>query len=71
MGIHNTQMYERTSKAVAKQSVALDVLSYHASAPMEDVNRLKVSSHQFILNTTNNLMYLYTHLTPAASNRGN
>ena len=48
MGIHNTQMYENTVRAMARQSVALEVLSYHASAPMEEVNRLKVSCCKLI-----------------------
>ena len=42
MGIHNTQMYEKAVRAMAKQRVALDVLSYHAAAPQEDVDRFKV-----------------------------
>ena len=35
-------MYEKAVRAVAKQRVALEVLSYHASAPPEDVVRIKV-----------------------------
>ncbi|KAL1115639.1 hypothetical protein AAG570_005929 [Ranatra chinensis] len=41
MGIHNTHMYEKAVIAMAKQSVTLDVLSYHASASLEDAQRLK------------------------------
>ncbi|ESP03832.1 hypothetical protein LOTGIDRAFT_156431 [Lottia gigantea] len=41
MGINNTQMYETTLKAMAKQRIALEVLSYHATAPLEEANRLK------------------------------
>ncbi|KAK2142562.1 hypothetical protein LSH36_939g00000, partial [Paralvinella palmiformis] len=41
LGIHNCQMYESACKLMAKQSVALEVLSYHATAPQEDVDRLK------------------------------
>ena len=35
-------MYENACKLMAKQSVALEVLSYHAMAPAEDTDRLKV-----------------------------
>lgn len=42
MGIHNTHMYEKAIVAMAKQSVTLEVLSYHASASMEDAHRLRV-----------------------------
>ncbi|KAL1465015.1 hypothetical protein WDU94_004612, partial [Cyamophila willieti] len=41
MGIHNTHMYEKAIIAMAKQSVTLDVLSYHASASLEDAQRLR------------------------------
>ncbi|EGI67624.1 Dual 3',5'-cyclic-AMP and -GMP phosphodiesterase 11 [Acromyrmex echinatior] len=41
MGIHNTHMYEKAIIAMAKQSVTLEVLSYHASASLEDAQRLK------------------------------
>lgn len=44
MGIHNTNMYEKAIVAMAKQSVTLEVLSYHASASMEDAVRLRVST---------------------------
>lgn len=43
MGIHNTHMYEKAIVAMAKQSVTLEVLSYHASASMDDAGRLRVS----------------------------
>nr|XP_032518628.1 dual 3',5'-cyclic-AMP and -GMP phosphodiesterase 11-like isoform X3 [Danaus plexippus plexippus]XP_032518629.1 dual 3',5'-cyclic-AMP and -GMP phosphodiesterase 11-like isoform X3 [Danaus plexippus plexippus]XP_032518630.1 dual 3',5'-cyclic-AMP and -GMP phosphodiesterase 11-like isoform X3 [Danaus plexippus plexippus]XP_032518631.1 dual 3',5'-cyclic-AMP and -GMP phosphodiesterase 11-like isoform X3 [Danaus plexippus plexippus]XP_032518633.1 dual 3',5'-cyclic-AMP and -GMP phosphodiesterase 11- len=42
MGIHNTHMYEKAITAMAKQSVTLDVLSYHASASIDDAQRLRV-----------------------------
>ena len=45
LGIHNCQMYEEACKLMAKQSVALEVLSYHASAPQEETDKLKVSMH--------------------------
>lgn len=35
-------MYETAVKAIAKQRVALEVMSYHAMAPMEEAERLKV-----------------------------
>ncbi|XP_032591613.1 dual 3',5'-cyclic-AMP and -GMP phosphodiesterase 11 isoform X1 [Drosophila grimshawi] len=41
MGIHNTHMYEKAIVAMAKQSVTLEVLSYHASATMDDAHRLR------------------------------
>lgn len=40
MGIHNTHMYEKAVIAIAKQSVTLDVLSYHATASLEDAQKL-------------------------------
>lgn len=43
MGIQNTNMYERAIVAMAKQSVTLEVLSYHASASIDDAQRLRVS----------------------------
>lgn len=55
MGIHNTHMYEKAIVAMAKQSVTLEVLSYHASASMDDAVRLRVcfwtlfSSTSFVL----------------------
>lgn len=42
MGIHNTHMYEKAVVAMAKQSVTLEVLSYHASASWDDAQRLRV-----------------------------
>lgn len=44
MGIMNTQVYERAVKAMARQRVALDVLSYHAMASPLDVQRYIVRS---------------------------
>ncbi|XP_054266416.1 dual 3',5'-cyclic-AMP and -GMP phosphodiesterase 11-like isoform X2 [Macrosteles quadrilineatus] len=41
MGIHNTHMYEKAMIAMAKQSVTLEVLSYHASATLEEAQRLR------------------------------
>ncbi|XP_052867591.1 dual 3',5'-cyclic-AMP and -GMP phosphodiesterase 11 isoform X2 [Anopheles cruzii] len=41
MGIYNTNMYEKAIIAMAKQSVTLEVLSYHASATMDDAYRLR------------------------------
>ena len=34
--------YEKAIVAMAKQRVTLEVLSYHATAPAEDANKLKV-----------------------------
>ncbi|XP_053393300.1 dual 3',5'-cyclic-AMP and -GMP phosphodiesterase 11-like isoform X3 [Mercenaria mercenaria] len=41
MGIYNTQMYETTVRASAKQRVAIEVLSYHVSAPSDECAKLK------------------------------
>ncbi|KAJ8943684.1 hypothetical protein NQ318_015173, partial [Aromia moschata] len=41
MGIHNTHMYEKAIVAIAKQNVTLEVLSYHATASLEDAQRLR------------------------------
>ncbi|KAK9301706.1 hypothetical protein QLX08_006106 [Tetragonisca angustula] len=40
LGIHNTQMYESACKLMAKQKVALECLSYHATASNDDTLRL-------------------------------
>lgn len=40
LGIHNTQMYENACKLMAKQKVALECLSYHATASTEDTCKL-------------------------------
>ena len=45
MGINNTQMYESSVRTTAKHRVALDVLSYHVSAPPEDTQKLKVCQY--------------------------
>ncbi|CAG7733848.1 unnamed protein product [Allacma fusca] len=41
MGIHNTRMYEKAVMAMAKQRVTLEVLSYHATAPLEEAIHLR------------------------------
>lgn len=48
MGIHNTHMYEKAMVAIAKQNVTLEVLSYHATASVEDAQRLRVSRFFFL-----------------------
>lgn len=40
MGIHNTHMYERAVVAIAKQNTTLEVLSYHATASLQNAHRL-------------------------------
>ncbi|XP_035408485.1 cGMP-specific 3',5'-cyclic phosphodiesterase isoform X6 [Cygnus atratus] len=42
LGIQNTQMYEAVERAMAKQMVTLEVLSYHASAAEEETRELQV-----------------------------
>ncbi|NXA06022.1 PDE5A phosphodiesterase, partial [Sapayoa aenigma] len=43
LGIQNTQMYEAVERAMAKQMVTLEVLSYHASAAEEETRELQVT----------------------------
>ena len=40
MGISNVKMYETALMAMAKQEVMLDVLSYHATAPLDEAVKL-------------------------------
>ncbi|XP_046371054.1 cGMP-specific 3',5'-cyclic phosphodiesterase-like [Haliotis rufescens] len=40
LGIHNCIMYENVCKLMAKQKVALEVLSYHATASEEETQKL-------------------------------
>ena len=58
IGIHNTKMYEGAIKLMAKQKVALDCLSYHASASQADTDALakadipsaaKYSLHRYVI----------------------
>ncbi|CAH1793422.1 unnamed protein product [Owenia fusiformis] len=54
LGINNTQMYEKAVRAMAKKRIAIDVMSYHAIAPIEEANKLKKmpipSAHYYRLN---------------------
>uniref|UniRef100_UPI00398ED1DF dual 3',5'-cyclic-AMP and -GMP phosphodiesterase 11A n=1 Tax=Pristiophorus japonicus TaxID=55135 RepID=UPI00398ED1DF len=43
LGINNTIMYNQVKKSWAKQSVALDLLSYHATCSKLEVDRLKAA----------------------------
>lgn len=43
LGIQNTQMYETVERAMAKQEVTLEVLSYHAFAAEEESRELQVT----------------------------
>jgi cGMP-specific 3',5'-cyclic phosphodiesterase len=43
LGIHNSLTYEKALKLTAKQKVALEVLSYHASSSVEETKKLVVS----------------------------
>lgn len=43
LGIHNCQMYENACRLMAKQTVALEVLSYHATAQQDETDKLVVS----------------------------
>ncbi|GIX71562.1 hypothetical protein CDAR_569441 [Caerostris darwini] len=40
LGIQHAQLYERAMKAVAKTKVVLEVLSFHAAAPLEEAQEL-------------------------------
>lgn len=40
LGVYNCQMYENVCIMMAKQTVALEVLSYHATASSEDTDKL-------------------------------
>ncbi|KAM4537189.1 cGMP-specific 3',5'-cyclic phosphodiesterase isoform 2-T2 [Odontesthes bonariensis] len=44
LGIQNTQMYETVERAMVKQEVTLEVLSYHASATEEETQELQVAT---------------------------
>ncbi|XP_034021239.1 cGMP-specific 3',5'-cyclic phosphodiesterase-like [Thalassophryne amazonica] len=44
LGIQNTQMYEAVERAMAKQEVTLEVLSYHATATEEESRELQVTA---------------------------
>eukprot|EP00062_Callorhinchus_milii_P015136 gi/632965065/ref/XP_007898706.1/ PREDICTED: dual 3',5'-cyclic-AMP and -GMP phosphodiesterase 11A-like [Callorhinchus milii] len=43
LGINNTMMYNQVKKSWAKQLVALDMLSYHATCSKVEVDRLKAA----------------------------
>ncbi|CAL4068650.1 unnamed protein product, partial [Meganyctiphanes norvegica] len=43
IAIQNTQVYEKACRLMARQTVALDCLSYHASASQEDTDKLKMA----------------------------
>ncbi|XP_031825771.2 phosphodiesterase 6 [Nomia melanderi] len=59
LGIHNTQMYESACKLMAKQKVALECLSYHATASNDDT--LKLTSEPIPSAETFNL-YSFTFI---------
>ncbi|XP_044283000.1 dual 3',5'-cyclic-AMP and -GMP phosphodiesterase 11A [Varanus komodoensis] len=44
LGINNTIMYDQVNKSWAKQSVALDVLSYHATCSKAEVEKFKAAN---------------------------
>uniref|UniRef100_A0A6Q2XBQ5 Phosphodiesterase n=1 Tax=Esox lucius TaxID=8010 RepID=A0A6Q2XBQ5_ESOLU len=48
LGIQNTQMYETVERAMAKQEVTLEVLSYHASAAEEETRALQVTAASMV-----------------------
>ncbi|XP_063174201.1 dual 3',5'-cyclic-AMP and -GMP phosphodiesterase 11A [Candoia aspera] len=44
LGINNTIMYDQVKKSWAKQSVALDVLSYHATCSKAELDKFKTAN---------------------------
>ncbi|XP_070593554.1 dual 3',5'-cyclic-AMP and -GMP phosphodiesterase 11A [Erythrolamprus reginae] len=44
LGINNTIMYDQVKKSWAKQSVALDVLSYHATCSKAELDKFKAAN---------------------------
>lgn len=56
MGIDNTQMFEKAVKAMAKQKVTLELLSYHASAHEQEASKFAVR-HFFVSS-------IFTLITP-------
>ena len=49
LGIHNCQLYEGVCKLMAKQKVAIECLSYHATAPQEETDKIKVNKSAAVL----------------------
>ena len=49
LSMHSVMNYERLLKANARQKVALEVLSFHATSTLEDVERLMVREGGSIL----------------------
>ncbi|KAL3863382.1 hypothetical protein ACJMK2_005139, partial [Sinanodonta woodiana] len=43
LGIHNCQMYENACRLMAKQTVAIEIMSYHATAQHEETNKIMQS----------------------------
>ncbi|XP_071545340.1 cGMP-specific 3',5'-cyclic phosphodiesterase isoform X2 [Panulirus ornatus] len=43
LGIQNTQVYEKACRLMARQQVALECLSYHATASQDDTDRLRTT----------------------------
>lgn len=56
LGIHNTQMYENACKLMAKQKVALECLSYHATASPDQTKQL---SHDTIQSAEDYALYSF------------
>lgn len=60
MGINNTQMYETAVRAMAKQRIAFECLSYHATAPADEAMRLKVNTQSIIYQWSSSLCHMIT-----------
>ncbi|KAA0716123.1 Dual 3',5'-cyclic-AMP and -GMP phosphodiesterase 11A [Triplophysa tibetana] len=59
LGINNTIMYDQVKKSWAKQSVALDVLSYHATCSKTEVDKFKTLCRWLLTVRKNYRMVLY------------
>lgn len=51
LGIHNCVMYENATKLNARQSVALEILAYHASSSIEETVDFMVGEQMQTLGT--------------------
>lgn len=59
LGIHNCTMYENACKLMAKQKVALEVLSFHASAQNENIGKFVVRL-AFIISGIYQIMHFFS-----------
>lgn len=62
LGIHNTQMYENACKLMAKQKVALECLSYHATASHDATEKLLSEVSENIPSADTYNLYSFTFI---------